>query len=218
LALIEFQHVSFSYEGKTIIKDVSIEIEAGEYISIMGSSGSGKSTFLKLCCYLISPTEGKIMFNGVDMTQQNPMELRKKISYCFQTPVLFGETVKDNLAFPYAIRKQNVDWERVKALFSRFNMGMDYVKRDIRNLSGGEKQRIALIRTLLFKPDILLLDEVTSALDVDNTLIVEKAIEALNREGITVLWVTHNPEQGKKYADELLTIEDGQIKSLEALK
>lgn len=218
MALIEFQHVSFRNEGKTIIKDISIKIEAGEYISIMGPSGSGKSTFLKLCCHLVSPTEGKIVFNGGDMMQQNPMELRKKISYCFQTPVLFGETVEDNLSFPYAIRKQNVNWERIKALFSRFNMGMDYLKRDIKNLSGGEKQRIALIRTLLFKPDILLLDEVTSALDVANTLIVEKAIETLNQEGISVLWVTHDPEQGKKYADELLTIENGQMKSLEALK
>jgi putative ABC transport system ATP-binding protein len=97
-------------------------------------------------------------------------------------------------------------------------MNPDYMKHDVKTLSGGEKQRIALIRTLLFKPDVLLLDEVTSALDADNTLIVENAIETMNREGITVLWVTHNPEQGKKYADKLLTIEGGKITSLEALK
>lgn len=218
MAQIEFQNVSYGNDEKTILKDISIRIEPGDYISIMGPSGSGKSTFLKLCCHLISPTGGQILFNGSDLMRQDPIELREKISYCFQTPVLFGETVEDNISFAYSVRKQSVDRERVDALFSRFNMGRDYLDHKIQGLSGGEKQRIALIRTLLFRPDVLLLDEVTSALDADNTLIVEKAIEVLNREGITILWVTHNPEQGRKNAGKLLTIEDGQIKSLEELK
>ncbi|MBW7572040.1 ABC transporter ATP-binding protein [Caproiciproducens faecalis] len=215
---IEFQDVSYSNDEKSILKDISISIEPGDYVSVMGPSGSGKSTLLKLCCHLISPTGGRILFNGDDLMQQDPIEVRKKISYCFQTPTLFGETVEDNISFSYAIRKQNVDRERVHSLFSRFNMSQDYLGHKIQGLSGGEKQRIALIRTLLFMPDVLLLDEVTSALDADNTLIVEKAIEALNGEGVTILWVTHNPEQGRKYAGKLLTIEDGQINSLEELK
>ena len=81
-----------------------------------------------------------------------------------------------------------------------------------------EKQRIALIRTMLFEPEILLLDEVTSALDAENTELVEKAILNLNQQGITILWVTHNDEQSRKYANKLLTIEDGQIQSLEVIK
>ena len=218
MSQIEFQNVSYGNDEKSILKDISIRIEPGDYISIMGPSGSGKSTFLKLCCHLISPTGGRILFNGGDFMQQDPIEVRKKISYCFQTPVLFGDTVEDNISFAYSIRKQGVDRERVNFLFSRFNMGQDYLSRKIQGLSGGEKQRIALIRTLLFRPDVLLLDEVTSALDADNTLIVEKAIEVLNQERITVLWVTHNPEQGRRYAGKLLTIDDGQIKSLEELK
>ncbi len=218
LTQINFQNVSYRDGENTILNNFSIEIESGDYISIMGSSGSGKSTFLKLCCHLISPTEGKIFFDGNDVMQENPIELRKQICYCFQTPVLFGDTVEDNIAFAFLIRKQTIDYERVNFLFSKFNMGLDYMEHDIKTLSGGEKQRIALIRTLLFKPNVLLLDEVTSALDVNNTLIVEKAIEAINREGTTVLWVTHNPEQGKKYANKLLTIENGKIISLEALK
>lgn len=218
MAQLEFQNVSFSNDEKSILKGISISIEPGAYISIMGPSGSGKSTFLKLCCHLISPTGGRILFNGGDLIQQDPIEVRKKISYCFQTPTLFGETVEDNISFAYTIRKQNVDRERVNSLFSRFNMSRDYLGHKIQGLSGGEKQRIALIRTLLFMPDVLLLDEVTSALDADNTLIVEKAIEVLNEEGVTILWVTHNPEQGRKYAEKLLTIKDGQINSLEELK
>lgn len=218
LTQIKFQNVFYRDGENTILSNLSVDIEKGDYISVMGPSGSGKSTFLKLCCHLISPTEGKILFNDNDVMQQDPIELRKKICYCFQTPVLFGETVEDNISFAYSIRRQAIDRERIASLFSKFHMNPDYMKHDVKTLSGGEKQRIALIRTLLFKPDVLLLDEVTSALDADNTLIVENAIETMNREGITVLWVTHNPEQGKKYADKLLTIEGGKITSLEALK
>lgn len=215
---IKFQNVFYRDGENTILNNLSIEIESGDYISVMGPSGSGKSTFLKLCCHLISPTEGTILFDGNDVMQQDPIELRKKICYCFQTPVLFGDTVEDNISFAYSIRKQAIDRERIDSLFSKFNMSLDYMKHDIKTLSGGEKQRIALIRTLLFKPDVLLLDEITSALDVDNTLIVENAINAINQDGITILWVTHNPEQGRKYANKLLTIGSGKIISLEALR
>lgn len=214
---IEFKNVFYVDGTKEILKNLSVDIEKGDYISVVGPSGSGKSTFLKLCCHLISPTEGKILFDGNDVMQQDPIELRKKNCYCFQTPILFGDTVEDNILFAYSIRKQAINRERIKSLFSKFNMSPDYINHDIKTLSGGEKQRIALIRTLLFNPDVLLLDEVTSALDVDNTLIVENAIKTMNQDGITILWVTHNPEQGKKYANKLLTIEDGKITSLEVL-
>lgn len=215
---IEFQHVFYRHDKKDILQNICVGFSAGEFVSIVGPSGSGKSTFLKLCCHLISPTEGRILIDGNDMLLENPVELRKKAGYCFQTPTLFGETVRDNIAFPYGVRGQKADMERVRALFSRFRMEENDLKQDVRTLSGGEKQRIALIRTLLFRPEILLLDEVTSALDAENTAIVENAVWELNREGVTVLWVTHNDAQSRRYANELLTIEDGRIKNLEALR
>ena len=214
LSQIEFQNVFY----KTVLKNISLKVEKGDYVSVIGSSGSGKSTFLKLCCHLISPTKGNILINGNDVMKNNPIELRKKISYCFQTPILFGDTVMENINYPYSIRNKTMDMERVNMLFSRFNMEPEYIDREIKNLSGGEKQRIALIRTLLFRPEVLLLDEVTSALDVDNTLIVENAVNDLNNEGVTILWVTHNLEQSRKYANKLLTIDNGEITSLEVLK
>ncbi len=218
MSLLEFQNVSFINDDKAILKDVTIAINAGDYISVVGPSGSGKSTFLKLCCHLISPTEGKIIYKSKSIMEHNPIELRKNVSYCFQTPYLFGETVMDNISFPYSIRGIKVDLERAKELFLLFNLDEEYLKKDVRNLSGGENQRIALIRTLLFQPEILLLDEVTSALDFDNTLIVENVMKALNQNGTTILWITHNPEQSRKNANKILTIESGEIKSLEVLK
>lgn len=217
MSQLEFRDAVYRSGGKTILDGLNVSVEEGDFVSIVGPSGSGKSTFLKLCCHLISPTEGDILWNGKSFQQYSPTELRKRIGYCFQTPVLFGDSVENNMSFPYSIRKQAMDRERVEKLFSCFQMSTDYLQREIRNLSGGEKQRIALIRTLLFQPEVLLLDEVTSALDTENTKIVEEAVETLNREGITVLWVTHNPEQSRRVAKHLLTMENGQIKSWEAV-
>lgn len=218
MSLLEFQNVTYINHKKTILNNLSININAGDFISIVGPSGSGKSTFLKLCTHLISPTGGSILFKDKDIMQYSPMELRKSIGYCFQTPYLFGDTVEDNISFPFSIRNLKVSLERTHELLSSFNLDKEYLMMDVKNLSGGEKQRIALIRTLLFKPEILLLDEVTSALDVDNTLIVEEVINSLNQEGTTVLWITHNPEQSRKYANKLLIFQNGGIKSMEVLR
>lgn len=217
MTILEFRKVSFSNEGQRILHNISIQMEAGDFISVVGPSGSGKSTFLKLCCHLLSPSDGDILYRGKSVNEYNPTDLRKSIAYCFQTPYLFGSTVRDNINFPFSIRNIKPDQNRINELFSMFQMTTGYLEKNVKNLSGGEKQRIALIRSLLFKPELLLLDEITSALDTENTQIVENVIKALNKEGITVLWITHNPEQSRKYANKLLTIEAGEIKSLEVL-
>jgi len=215
---LDFSHVFFTNDNQSILKDVSVSIDAGDFLSIVGPSGSGKSTFLKLCCHLISPTDGAISFKGKNLNDYNPMELRKQIAYCFQMPYLFGDHVKENLEFPFVVRNVPFEQERVDELFSVFHMANDYLHKEVKNLSGGEKQRIALIRSLLFKPEILLLDEVTSALDTANTEIVEQAVKSLNQKGTTILWITHNTEQSRKHANKLLTIENGEIHTLEAIQ
>jgi len=218
LPVLDFQDVSFVNDDKTILKNVSFVVEAGDFISIVGSSGSGKSTLLKLCSHLISPTGGNIFYKGVSMNEYIPTELRKSIAYCSQLPYLFGNSVKENLDFPFSIRNMPFNEGRVKELFSLFNIPFTFLNTDVQNLSGGEKQRIALVRTLLFLPEVLLLDEVTSSLDAENTRMAEDAISSLNNEGITVLWITHDPEQSQKYANKIITLEAGEIKSLEVLK
>lgn len=218
MSLLEFQNVSFVAGDDMILRELSLSIASGDFITVVGPSGSGKSTFLKLCSHLISPTQGKIFFKKRDFNTYNPTELRKSIAYCFQTPYLFGETVMDNLKFPFSVRNLRFDRGRVQYLFSLFRMTTEFLMKDVKSLSGGEKQRIALLRSLIFPPEILLLDEVTSALDVENTQIVEAVISQLNKEGLTVLWITHSPVQSRKYAHKVLTIEGGGIKSLEVVK
>lgn len=218
MPIIEFKNVFLADRGKTILKNIDISIEKGDYISIVGPSGSGKSTFLKLSASLISPTDGNIYFYDKPYNDLDPIELRRKVSYCFQTPYLFGSNVMDNLCFPFSIRNMKADMHKIDALLKRFKLNSEFKSKDVLNLSGGEKQRIALIRSLLFSPQVLLLDEVTSALDSENTLIVEELIKELNEEGTTILWVTHNMEQSKKNANKRLTIKDGSIKSLEVIE
>ena len=218
MSLLEFKDVSFINNNQSILKEVTLSIDSGGYISIVGPSGSGKSTFLKLCSNLISPSEGSILYKEKSIEEYNPTDLRKDISYCFQTPHLFGNTVMDNISFSYSIRNMTLDINRVEELLDMFNLSSNYLNKNITNLSGGEIQRISLIRNLLFKPEILLLDEVTSALDMENTLIVEDVMDLLNKSGVTILWVTHNLDQSKRSSNKLLTMEAGKIKSLEVLR
>ncbi len=218
MTVLDFKNVSYINNNNIILDNFSVSIEDGDFISIVGPSGSGKSTFLKLCCNLISPSKGNIFFKDKSIFDYNPIALRKSISYVFQTPYLFGNTVIDNILFPYKIRDIEPDNVKIAELFSMFNLNESDLTKEIKNLSGGEKQRISLIRSILFNPDILLLDEITASLDADNTAIVEKVIETLNKKGVTVLWITHNPEQSRRYANKLLTIENGKLASLEVLK
>ena len=218
LVLLKFDKVSFLDKENIILKDLSLDIQDKDFISVVGPSGSGKSILLKLCSNLISPSKGNILFKGEDLNNYNPVELRKKISYCFQNPYLFGDTIRDNLTFSFNLRKKEIDEQNINNLFEKFKMSTSIINQNVNKLSGGEKQRIALIRTLLFNPDILLLDEVTSALDAENAEITENIIKNLNKNGITIIWVTHNFEQSRKYANKLLTIEAGMIKSLEVLR
>lgn len=217
MSLLEFHNVTYTHSNKSILENISLNIEQGDFVSITGPSESGKSTILKLCSNLISPTDGEILFKAVDLNLYAPTELRKSITYCFQTPYLFGDTVIENIRFPFLIRDVQVDDVRVNELFSLFQMPVEFLAKEVKNLSGGEKQRLSLIRSLLFTPEILLLDEITSELDVENTKIVENVMEALNDNGITVLWVTHNPEQSRKFADKLITLEAGKVKNIELL-
>ncbi|MEW9096621.1 MAG: ATP-binding cassette domain-containing protein [Clostridiaceae bacterium] len=216
--MLNFSKVSYENHGKNILKNIDVNVKEGDYISIVGPSGSGKSTFLKLCNNLINPSSGSISYKEKDILSYNPVELRKEISYCFQTPYLFGDKVIDNLHFPCEIRNKNLDIKRAEYLCDLFNLSEKILDEKITNLSGGEKQRVALMRNLIFPSNILLLDEITSALDSENTIIIENIIYKLNEEGTTILWITHNKEQSVKYANKLLTIENGNIKSLEVLK
>lgn len=216
--ILSIKDITYNSNDLQILKGVSFDIEKGDCVSIIGQSGSGKSTLLKICADLLPISSGNIYFNEKCYTSYNPIELRKKISYCIQIPQLFGKNVYENLEFPFKIRKEQVDKKRVIKLLERFNLNESFLGKDINSLSGGEKQRISIIRNLLYTPDILLLDESTSALDVENAKAVEEYVKELNNLGVTVLWITHSMAQSEGIFNKRITISEGKVECVEVLK
>lgn len=215
MSILDIKNVTYRADQTIILNGISLKVKEGDCISIVGQSGSGKSTLLKLCADLIPLTEGEICYRGISYKEQNPIALRRKISYCIQIPQLFGKTVRENLEFPSKVRKEHPDYDRIRHLMRQFLLPISYLEKEITALSGGEKQRIALIRNLLYTPDLLLLDEVTSALDTDTANVVEEYIKQLKHEGVTVIWITHNLEQSERIFSKRITMAGGMIERME---
>lgn len=218
MSILRLNNIVYKSNNEYILKNISLEINKGDCISVIGSSGSGKSTLLKLMADLIPITEGEIYYNGKSYYEYNPLELRREISYCIQLPHLFGETVYDNLIFPFILRKESINKNRIFELLNIFNLEEEILNKNITSLSGGEKQRVSIIRSLIYAPKVLLLDEATSALDKENAANVEKIVKELNKTGITVVWITHNLDQSKEIFNKRIKISEGQIESIEILK
>ncbi|MEB6541921.1 putative iron export ATP-binding protein FetA [Serratia plymuthica] len=198
--------IHYQIDDQVILDSVSFGLKQGEFKLITGPSGCGKSTLLKIVSSLIDPTRGKIIFDGKPITAMSPEAYRQQVSYCFQTPALFGDTVYDNIALPYLIRKQKPDEQKMKADLARFGLAENKLKKSVNELSGGEKQRISLIRNLQFMPKVLLLDEITSALDEENKRNVNEIIHQLvSQHGVAALWVTHDKDE-IKHADDVITL------------
>ena len=182
-------------DGYVIIEQAKFNVQAGEAVLITGPSGSGKSTILKLLANMISPTAGRILYQVQSLQDLDPTQYRQDVSYFFQNPVLFDQTVEDNLAFPYLIRQQAFDQERAIAWLNRVKLDASYLAKGIDELSGGERQRVAFVRNLMFSPQVLLLDEVTASLDRENREIIAEVLASLRQEqAMTLLMVSHMDE------------------------
>lgn len=217
MTLLSIRGLSYEVKGQKILEDISYDINEGDFISIGGPSGSGKSSLLKIIATIISKTDGEILYKEIPLEQYEPTQYRKEVSYCFQAPVLFGKTVKDNLSFPYEIRQMEFDKEKAVTLLSTLGLSESDLEKEVKFLSGGEKQRVALIRNMLFEPKVLLLDEVTSALDEANRTIIWNWLRTLKKNGTyTILMVTHNDEEAS-LADKNIQIVDGKISTKEEL-
>lgn len=213
--ILVLEGVHYQIDEQVILDAVSFTLKPGEFKLITGPSGCGKSTLLKIVSSLLSPTRGSITFNGKNIDNIAPEEYRKQVSYCFQTPTLFGDTVYDNLALPYQIRQLKPDEKKMRQDLAQLALPDSLLKKGIDELSGGEKQRISLIRNLQFMPKVLLLDEITSALDEDNKRNVNELIQRLVADqGLAVLWVTHDKDE-IEHADEVITLPVSRVNSQE---
>ncbi|MBD8158870.1 MULTISPECIES: iron efflux ABC transporter ATP-binding subunit FetA [Pantoea] len=205
--LLNVQDVAFSVGDRQLLKPVSLQLYQGDCVLLTGPSGSGKSTFLKILASLITPTSGQLFFRNSDITTLRAEAYRQQVSYCFQTPQLFGQTVYDNLALPWQIRRQKPQRDKLVAALESVNLSPDMLNKPVEQLSGGEKQRVGLLRNLQFMPEVLLLDEVTSALDEENRLSVLSLINRIAaEEKVAVVRISHDVNDIQQ-AEQVLRLE-----------
>lgn len=180
-------------------------------MAIVGPSGSGKSSLLRLLNRLDEPTSGTVFVEGTDFRNLEPRELRRKLGMVTQRPYLFPGTVAENLQFGPAQRGETLAGEAIEELLSQVGL-KDYGGRNVANLSGGEAQRVSVARTLANSPLVLLLDEPTSALDEAAKLEVESSIQkVVHDHGLTCVMVTHDLAQASRLAEKALLLEAGRI-------
>lgn len=203
------------YDGRLVLNIPRLELGAGRVYALVGPNGSGKTILLHLLNLLEEPSEGKIYFQGVELTGPGgpPLELRRQMTLVAQDPLLFRATVFQNVA--YGLRVRSLDRkevrQRVKEVLALVGLS-GYEGRKAYTLSGGEAQRVALARAIALKPRVLFLDEPTANIDREHLEVVESLIRKLNSEqGVTVLFTTHDPTQAYRLADDILALVDGRV-------
>lgn len=208
--MLKLEHIKKTYDGVTILKNINLEIEDGEIVSILGPSGCGKTTLLNLILGLTDVDQGKIIFNNKNITDI-PME-KRGFNIVFQDYALFPNlTVYKNIV--YGLRN-NPDISTKKEVEELIHLlGLEkHLNKRIDQLSGGQKQRVALARTLVMKPKILLLDEPLSALDGVIKESIKEKIKTIAKEfHLTTIIVTHDPEEALTLSDHVMIINDGSI-------
>ena len=208
--IFQVKYLFYKVNETTILKDINLELQKGKYITVVGPSGSGKSTLMRILASMISPTSGEVIFDGKSIETYDPILYRQKVSYAFQQPTLFGKTVRENLEFPFEVRKETVDEAKIIDYLKMVNLDESYIDKSVNDVSGGEKQRIALLRNLLFPPEVLITDEVTAGLDAENKEIVHKMLNQFNQRGLTILRVTHDETEISAATDKI-TIRKGEL-------
>lgn len=214
--MIKVQNLNKSFNKNVVLKDINLEVNKGEVVAIIGPSGSGKSTLLRCMNLLETPSNGKVIFEGKELTHKNINlnELRQKMGMVFQNFNLFPhKTVLENVILAPKLLK-NVDLKKLeiegKALLKKVGLE-EKANAYPSQLSGGQKQRVAIARALAMHPDVILFDEPTSALDPEVVYEVLKVMKDLAKEGMTMVVVTHEMGFAKDVGDKVIFMADGYV-------
>jgi ABC-type methionine transport system ATPase subunit len=208
--LFELEGVTYSRSGNVVLRDVSSRIPVGAS-SVVGPSGSGKSTLLRLLNRLADPDAGRVLYEGTDVREKDPLELRREVSLVPQLPALIDGTVHDNIAYGPRLAGHSFD---TRSCLELAGLDPDFENRDASKLSVGEQQRVMLARALALEPRVLLLDEPTSALDHAARDAVERTLRRLrSRTAISLVLVTHDTEQARRLAEYVVRIDGGRVTS-----
>ncbi|MBD5084993.1 MAG: ATP-binding cassette domain-containing protein [Clostridiales bacterium] len=215
--IIQFDHVCKSFDEHPVLRDFSLSIEKGTFLTVIGRSGCGKTTALRLVNGLISAESGRVLVQGKDVAETDPVALRRGIGYTIQNVGLFPHmTVEKNIAYVPTISKSPL-WKggerrkRAAELLQTVGLEPGLASRYPRELSGGQRQRVGIARALAAEPDILLMDEPFGAVDEITRRQLQDEILRLHQErGITILFVTHDIEEALKLGTRVLVMEEGR--------
>ncbi len=218
-ALVSFTGVQKTYDGKNlVVRDLNLDIQRGEFLSLLGPSGSGKTTTLMMLAGFESPTAGEISLDGVPITRTPPH--KRNFGMVFQNYALFPHmTVADNIAYPLTVRKLSTAEREAKVvraldMVQLGSMGSRYPAQ----LSGGQQQRVALARALVFDPQLVLMDEPLGALDKQLREHMQIELKALHRRlGVTFVYVTHDQTEALTMSDRVAVFNDGQIQQIDVV-
>ena len=203
-----------------LFSNITTVLHKQERITLLGASGQGKSTLLRILALLESADDGEILLNGTSFKTIDSRIWRMKVCYVAQQSVMLPGTIEENLKTVSKLHGIPFEEDYARKLMKQ--VGLDYIEwgKQAMDLSGGEKQRVALVRSILLRPAVLLLDEITASLDHKSKESVEQMLIQLNiEEGISFIWVTHDIEQAKKVSDRVWLMEDGKlVKDLESKK
>ena len=215
---VAVEHLGLHYPGPrgrppvVVLRDVSVTVPRGGALTVVGPSGSGKSSFLRCLNRLEEPSTGSVRFHGRDIQSLDPLTLRRRMALVAQTPVLFEGSVRGNLWTHPPGTGIDLSEGRLHAGLGEVGLAPDLLDRDGATLSGGEKQRVTLARALLADPEVLLLDEPASALDPPNAARLAETISSLRRaRSLTVVVVTHQPELVRRLGGRLLYLVGGAV-------
>ena len=214
--MIEFKNVRKNFKDKTVIKDLNLTIEDEQLVAIIGASGCGKTTTLKMINRLIDPTSGTILIDGQDINKMNKTELRRKIGYVIQQMGLFPHmTVRENIELIQKLEKKDpkIIEKNTEKLMEIMDLdGDEYLDKYPQDLSGGQQQRIGVARALANNPSIVLMDEPFSALDPITRQSLQNEVRRLQEKmKTTIVFVTHDMDEAIKIADKICIMKDGVV-------
>ncbi len=213
---LEVKNLCKKFGDKEILKNISFDVYDGEFLSILGASGCGKTTLLRILIGIEKPDSGKIIRNGKNIVKANPSE--RGMGIVFQNYALFPNmTILENVAYPLKIKKATKKDAKKIALDTLEKVGLsDQVNKYPSELSGGQQQRVAIARTLALNSDIILFDEPMSALDADNRLKLRKEFKEIQKKfNITMIYITHDQEEAFSLSDRVMVMKDGKIEQID---
>ena len=209
---VHFNNVSFSVGDVHILKDVTGSFPEGKITTLVGPSGAGKTTLLKLCNALLSPNSGDIYIKDRRIDEYEPVELRRKVGIALQSAPMIGGSVLKNLSLPAELQGEKMEEDTALGLLADVGLEGELLHRSVKDLSGGQRQKVSIARTLVNKPEILLLDEITSSLDRNSLKEIEELIVKINSKyGTTIVWITHNLQQALEIGHYTWVMMQGEV-------